>query len=103
MTWPPSLQQQEGTATSSHLPLNPLPGSGLQPQPPASTALARGGQAAVHSQAGEGQQAERGQGDPEQRGVGQGRLERWGLETQTVEDPPLLALGALRFAHEALQ
>lgn len=84
---PSSLQQQEGTAASSHLPLNPLPSSGLQPS--ASKALARGRQAAAHSQAGEGQQAERGQGDLEQRRGGRGRLQRWGLERDTAEDASL--------------
>lgn len=34
MTCPPSLQQQEGRATSSYQPLNLLASSGLQLQPP---------------------------------------------------------------------
>ena len=83
MTCPPSLQQQKGTAASSRLPLDRLPSSGLQPPAPGSTTPARG------RQAGEGQQAERGYRDPEQRGGGRGRLERLGLERETAENPPL--------------
>lgn len=71
MTRPPSLQQSE--AANSHLPLNPLPGSSLQPP---------------QAWRGKGQQAVRDQGNPEQRGEEPGRVEKWGLKRQTIEDPP---------------